>query len=390
MIALMKIEIEKVPILGPFISWMDGFGFDYAPYFFILALFILYLVFGSSASLAGTSISFFLSLAPIWLPLITFDIFFYKWMDMVGSEFKLQNGRTTFRIKLPQEVRKSPEAMEFILNQIWNPMNPDNFWQTYIDGKQPLVTSLEIVSIGGDVRFYINMPTKRGKETLLPSMYSQYPGIEVIEEPVDYAAEIVTDDDEWESITFHLGKKEKQYAPIKTYIDFGLDNTNTKEEEKVDPLTPMLEVLGNISPNERVYYQILLKSFRKSSFKNGQLQLGEGDDWTKGAQDHVNEILQRDPKTKAATPELEGSPRTSPGERDKVEAIERNMSKYAFKVNMRYVYLARKGHFNANNIGPINRTFSQFDKLGRGSIGIRWRTDFDYKWVSRSIWQKDS
>ena len=30
----------------------------------------------------------------------------------------------------------------------------------------------------------------------------------------------------------------------------------------------------------------------------------------------------------------------------------------------------------------MNRAVSQYDVVGRGSIGVRWRTDFDYMWFS--------
>jgi len=379
-------DFKNIPILGFPLKWLQGNDMDYGLHVTLVAGVILYLSFSLSPTLMQSSFSFFFNLAPIWLPFMIFAIFLYRWMDFIGKRFLLSLGRVTYRIKLPPEVQKSPEAMEFVLNQIWNKQTVDNLWQAYIDGKRPLPYGLEIVSIGGDVRFYINIYRKKVVEALLPALYSQYPGIEVIEEPVDYAAEVPVGDPEWDIFSIHLNKKEKKYAPIKTYIDWKLD-TMPKEEEKIDPITPLLERLAEIGPNERLYYQFLITTFRKQSFTSGDFwNFKETDDWSKEAHAHIDELMQRDPKTKApVSPEgsdFDGMPRITPGERDTVAALERNAEKYCYKTGIRILYLAKKGHFRSTIINPSNRVLAQWDMIGRASIGVRWRTDFNYMWFS--------
>lgn len=381
---------KKVPVFGGLISWMDANNMDYGPIVAALSfsLFIIGLfIFGISA---GNVFSIFIAITPIWLPIILFFIFFNKWMDMVGTAFALSQGRTTLRLRLPPEVFKSPEAMEFVISQIHNTANPDNLFQTYIDGKRPLPFSFEIVSIGGEVRFYANVPTKKSKNALEANLYAQYPGIEVIEDPVDYAAEIPLDfaKDDWEVMSFHMGKKKGSEYPIKTYIDYGLDKL-PKEEEKLDPITPMLEVLSSIKPYERVYVQIIAKSFRTNSFKNGQLISGESDDWSKGVQKEISKIMNRDNEKKIPLGMKDGGDdedkdrgqmaMLTTGERDKIAAMERNMGKYAYSTSIRWMYITKKGKFNGDFINPMIRSFSQYDIIGRNAIGVRWRTDFNYK-----------
>ncbi len=379
---------KKVPIIGGPLNWMNGNDMDIGPVVAALALSLLLIglfVFGVST---GQVLSVFFALAPIWLPIVLFLIFFEKWMDMVGAAFSLNQGRATMRLRLPPEVFKSPEAMEFVISQIHNTANPDNLMQTYLDGKRPLPFSFEIVSIGGEVRFYVNVQKKPTKDAIEANLYAQYPGIEVVEESVDYAAEIPLDfEDEYELMSFHMGKKKDGEMPIKTYIDFGLDKL-PKEEEKVDPMTPMLEVLSSIKPYERVFVQIVAKSFRKSSFKNGQLQMGEGDDWTKGAQKKIDELMNRDSKKKTPLGMKDGGDEDDErgqmamltmGEKDTIAAVERNMGKYAFSTSIRWVYVTKKGKFNGAIINPIIRSFSQYDMIGRNEIGVRWRTDAGYK-----------
>ncbi|MEX0931104.1 MAG: hypothetical protein WDZ68_02290, partial [Candidatus Paceibacterota bacterium] len=318
-----------------------------------------------------------------WLPLVLFFTFFWKWMDMIEKKFYLNQGRSTLRIKIPQEIFKSPEAMEFVLGQIHNTANPDNLMQTYLDGKRPLPISLEIVSIGGDVRLYVNTPRRKSKEAFEANMYAQYPGIEIIEEPADYAAEIPLDTDEHDMMAFRMGKKNDQEFPIKTYINYGLDKL-PKEEEKSDPITPTLEVLAGIKPYERVYIQIICTAYRKDSFKNGQLVTGKS--WSDGVDEKINAIMQRDPKTKAplqaSVPDEENkyeqSPLITPGERSFIEELERHKGKYVYVTGIRWIYITKKGNFNGDLINPVIRTFSQYDGPAN-QVGVRWRTDFNYK-----------
>ena len=371
--------------MGSIIGWMDSNNMDYGPLAAIisLSLFLIgLLVLGVSG---GQVLSVFFALMPVWLPIILFFIFFYKWMDMKGTSFYLFSGRSTLRIKLPPEVLKSPEAMEFVLSQVHNTQNPDNLMQTYLDGKRPLTIGLEIVSIGGEIRFYVNTPTKKTRDAFEANMYAQYPGVEITEEPVDYAAEIPLDKlDEYDTFAMHMGKKTPEIFPVKSYIDYGLDKM-PKEEEKVDPITPMLEVLASIKPFERLYVQFIITAYRKSSFDNGQLIAS--DHWEKDVRAGIDEMMKRDPETKGPrngedTADFEGMPRITPGERETIEAMERNVEKYPYEVGIRWYYATKKGHFNGNLINPVIRSFSQYDKIGRQQVGAKWRTDFDYMFWS--------
>lgn len=377
-------DYRKIPILGPIIGWMDGNDIDYGPFVAIISLSLLLLglfLFGVSV---GQVLSLMFAFAPIWLPIFLFFLFFFIWMYAIGIKFWLSQGRTTLRIKLPQEISKSPEAMEIVISQIHNVANPDNLQQTYLDGKRPLPVSFELASLGGEVSFYVNLPSKKTRPAFESNMYAQYPGIEIIEEPVDYAAEIPLDTENHQLMSFHMGKKSDQEFPIKTYIDYGLDKM-PDEEEKNDPITPMLEVLANIRPDERLYVQIIATAHREHSFENGQLV--KKPKWDGGVQEKISEIMQRDPKSrKPLTDEQNESdnmpPRITPGERDMIEAMERNVGKYAFETGIRWMYVAPNGAFDADRINPMIRTFSQYDKIGRNQIGVRWRTDFNYKGIS--------
>lgn len=375
---------EHVPLAKATFKWVSDQDLDYGPVLAAIAFALIVVGFVMFDVSAGNVFTVFIALVPIWLPIILFYLFFYKWMDTVGPMFSLNQGRTTLRVRLPQEVTKSPEAMEFVISQIHNTANPDNFMQTYLQGKRPLPFSFEIASIGGEVRFYVNVPTKKSRDAFEANMYAQYPNVEIIEEAVDYAAEIPIDYEKlgYEVFAVHMGKKKDGHMPIKSYIDYGLDRF-PKEEEKVDPMTPMLEVMGSIKPHERLFVQFIAISFRRSSFQNGQLRIGEGPNWNEKSIEAINKMMNRDPKTKAplgfkGTDEGGQMAMLTTGEREGIAVLERHSSKYAYNTAIRWLYVNTKGGFNGDLINPAIRMFSQTD-WGMNGIGVRWRTDFDYK-----------
>ena len=324
-------------------------------------------------------VSVVVALTPIWLPIALFFVTFERWMEFVNLKFAMNQGRSTLRIKLPQEVLKSPEAMEQVLAQIHNVQSPDNLWQTYIDGKHPLTFTLELVSIGGEVRFYMNVPTRKVKDATEAQLYAQYPGVEVVEEPLDYTASVPWDPERFEYMAFHMGKKENEVFPIKTYIDCGLDKL-PKEEEKLDPISPMIEQLSKLQPHEQLWVQILIVPHVKRNFKRGSLS--EKPSWEGKIAQKIDEIMCRDPKTKSGPGDINEQPRLTMTERDTVTAMERSMAKYAYETGIRWIYITEKGKFNGDLIAPTIRTFASYDMIKRNQIGVLWRTDFDYNWFS--------
>ncbi|MEX0913180.1 MAG: hypothetical protein WDZ56_01475, partial [Candidatus Paceibacterota bacterium] len=111
---------KKVPVIGSLLKWMSSNDMDYGPLvaaigFLLLAVSLI--IFGVSL---GQVLSVFFVLTPLWLPIVLFLLFYEKWMEVVGTSFSLSQGRTTLRLRLPQDVFKSPEAMEFVISQIHN------------------------------------------------------------------------------------------------------------------------------------------------------------------------------------------------------------------------------------------------------------------------------
>jgi hypothetical protein len=354
------------------------FGAIAGPLFLFLGLGVFIFALHSANVNPVPVFSFLIALSPLWIPLTLFHIFFDRWQDYTGLKFQDDNGRVTLRIKPPQEVFKSPEAMESVFSQLHNSYARDNLVQSYIDGKRPLTFSFEMAFVDGEVRLYANVPRKKIKNALESLLYAHYPGIEVTEEKVDYTAEVRNDLDKHDFMAFHFGKKDEEVMPIKTYIDFGLDRM-PKEEEKFEPMAPLLEHIGKCKPHERIWIQWLCTPHVKQNFKNGQLLAK--DTWEKAAKEKIKSMMEGE---RTGDPDNPFTPsRLTAGERDTIAAIERNIGKFAYEVSIRAMYITLdKNKFDGDMIGPILRGMSQWDMIGRNQIGLRWRTDFDWPWFT--------
>ena len=363
-------------IKGP-TKFLEGFGANpgilLAFIGFVLAISFAYF---SDLNTEG-ALRFAVATAPIWLPIITFLLFFEYWMYFVRKKFDIAQGRVTLEITLPKDVFKSPEAMELVLVSIHQTAGPDNLVQTYWDGKKPPTTSLELVSRGGEVKFYINVPRKKFKNIIQTQLYAQYPGIEVKELEVDYTAEIPWDPDRFSYFSLHFGLKKPDAYPLKTYVEFGL-HTMPKEEEKIDPITTMIEALSSIGPGEYYWVQILIDANREVGFKEGYLR--KKPDWKDEARAEIKKIIENAQK-RAGTEQGNPMQAVTDVERDTIKAIERSLGKNAFNVAIRGMYIATKDAFNpGESIGQLPVAWRGYDDLNRNAIGPKWRTDYDWNW----------
>lgn len=358
---------------------LDGYGVNTKVILVLGGLAMAYFTFSFFDFQSNKVFGIIFATAPIWLPYITFKIFFDAWFDYVRLEYDINYGRTTVEIRLPQEIFKSPEAMELVLVQLYQTASPDNHKESFIDGKHPPTTSLELVSRGGDVRFYMNMPRKRFKDMFEAQLYAQYPGIEVHELDIDYTAEVPYDPVRFAYFSIHFALKRADAYPIKTYIEYGLDKM-PKEEEKVDPLNTVLEMLGSISPGEFVWIQILIEANKEWTFKEGSLHTVP--DWKEAARAEIQNIIDKAVKRSGAE-EARGNVMMllTDTEKDTIKAIERTLGKLAFNTIIRAMYICPTSNVRIGDIVPrIITAWRAFDDLNRNSIGFKWRTDFDWPW----------
>ncbi len=281
---------------------------------------------------------------------------------------------------MPREILKSPQAAEFFISGMYATAGEKNWYEKYWKGQVRASFSLEIVSIGGIIHFYI-WARKGERNRIEANLYSQYPGIEVYDVP-DYTLSMPEFDIDktgmWMS-EFDLTKPDAY--PIKTYIDYGMDK-NPKEEYKIDPMTPLIEFMSSIPRNQQVWIQIIVRAHKaedkdpKDPSKTIDLK------WKNSADDEIKKIL------KAAKGEEGPDGKIIPGtgrflndiETETIKALGRSVSKNAFDTGIRALYIAPKEEFNAGNIGGIIGGITHFNSNLNGFKPARG-SEAKYTWA---------
>jgi hypothetical protein len=312
-------------------------------------------------TLSPQVIQFIIFFSPLVLVACLLVIFTSVWVTYVRSKFRLSLTYATLEIRLPKDTFKSPLAMETFLHALHN-TSDGSLYAQYWKGEYRPHWSLELVSVEGQVKFFIWCEDRR-KAGVMSALYSQFSGIEIIDRE-DYTKSVHFDPKTMKiwGAEFILTKDDAY--PIKTYVDYGLDK-DPKEEFKVDPLVPILEFLGSVGPNQQVWMQWVIRSHKKDQRKPGHL-FKKTDAWKDGAEEAVNKIMMRDPKTKIAGQKAKDSDRVVPptlseGEKNIVAAIERSLEKVAFDVGIRALYIAKKDIFNTPfGAGGVVSGFKQF------------------------------
>lgn len=309
---------------------------------------------------------------PYWGPFFLGSIFWHQWMHYVQARYMSKTNWVLLEIKVPKETNKSPLAMEVALNALYQTSAGtwlDKTWK----GKVKDWFSLEMVSIEGQIKFFIRTPWIY-KNVVEAQLYSQYPDIEIYEVPdytrfVDYRGK----DGDWSMIAAEYGLSKPDPYPIKTYVDFGLDK-DPKEEFKIDPITSIIEYLGAAGKGEQVWIQIIVESATKRYHKKD----GSRGDWKDEGQDLIKKLLGRDKKEEDDKFKML---MLTKGENEAIAAIERSMGKLGFDAGIRAVYLAKKEQFHPSNIKALGGLFRAFTSSNLNGFTLTENTfGWDYPW----------
>ena len=286
--------------------------------------------------------AFLLFTWPIWLFFIIFPVFVSLWLYVRQAQFKRNIKWVILELKIPREVRKSPQAMEQVLTAIHSLRNaPGDIKEWYWDGEVTRWYALEMVSFGGEVRFFLRV-YKRQKDLVQAAFFSYYPDLEVVEAddymdlfPKDMTETYAKQMDIWgtEMVLVNEGA-----YPIKTYEDF----EHMEEEKQFDPISTFLEVLGKLRKEETVGIQILIAPASPK--------------WRDEFEGTVNKLKKPATatiKTGGTVEEGGGTNGTkemliarSPGHIEVLKKMEENLSKPAFDTIIRFIYLSPKEGFS--------------------------------------------
>jgi hypothetical protein len=288
----------------------------------------------------------------VWAPLVIGYIFYRSYMTYQTQRYVNNDMKhTMLEINIPKDVHKSPEAMEFIIDVLHHTggggMSPyHRLWL----GAQLHTASLEIISVEGSVYFFMRV-SKQIADLVKSTIYSQYPNAEVneVDDYTKYVPNYNNHQDSWDVFGVDYKLASDSFLPIKTYVDYGLDKAvgSLEEEQKIDPLTPLLEYFGTIRAGEQLWLQIIVRADPFS-------------DWRDRAQKWVIDKMGR--AQVVADDEPFQTVKLSHGEQEQIKATERSLSKLAFETVIRGIYIAKKDRFRKIPVGffknPIFKPFS--------------------------------
>ena len=319
----------------------------------------------------------FLVISPIFIFVFLLYKLKNKFFDLKYWEFKLKQNHTMYKIIIPEDFGKGPRAMEIILSTIWNTSKEGNWYSKRWSGGSRPEFSLEIISIGGKVNFYIR--TRDAFEKVIESAFkANYPSIK-LEKVDDYAKEFSYKKDANGGLFGFEAKLTKaDPIPIKTYKKFGLDKDKLNAEDIIDPVSYFVQTLSNISEGENMWLQFVIRGQKKDYTKKKRcfwkeyFEIGsdETHDWNPIAQKEIEKIKKDLVKTEFQTDR----------EKKLIDEIIENISKPSFWVGTRIIYFAKKGKFDGKNINPILMFFQPLKSEEYNSFSYSFHTGFDYKW----------
>ncbi|MBP7831857.1 MAG: hypothetical protein KA028_02475 [Candidatus Pacebacteria bacterium] len=330
------------------------------------------------SNVAQNGFGYVLNILPYALPIILGVVAWNHWMSYIQTEHIRKLKWTLLQIRIPQDVFKSPAAMEiFLANALYQSGGMAEWNKKYWNGNVPVWFSLEIVSIEGRLFFFIHTQ-ERFRPIIEAQLYAQFPQAEVVESE-DYTNMIppYNKGADWNLFGSEFVLTKEDPYPIKTYVDFGLDKSSgMEEEEKIDPIAPTIEYMGSLGAGEQMWLQIIIQAANWARYDDPE-------HWFKKKkwQDVGKEIIKK-LKADQQKPLTEGGgpARPTKGENDMIAAVERSITKYGFDTGIRAIYLAHKDMFKPIHITGLLGVFRQYTSGNMNAFKPANTTSFDYPW----------
>jgi len=258
----------------------------------------------------------------------------------------------------------------------------DTLYDVYLGGMVDVWFSFEIVSIEGDIHFYIRTP-ELSADVIEAQIYAQYSDAE-IKEVEDYVRNVPDDipSEDYELWGTDMKLTKEDSYPIRTYKEY----EDTASGDFIDPISNIVEGVSKLRKGEQIWIQILVRAVK--------------DDWKKEADDLVLKLIGRkDQKNKKGegffslivseivdlgrytllgffSPQSLSSKKEdkkeekeslsmmlhlSPGEKEVVTAIGNSTKRPGFETDIRWIYLAKRNIFDKTKGNAIVFSFlSQF------------------------------
>lgn len=285
---------------------------------------------------------------------------YLAWIDNRQGKFVQNFKRIYLAIDVPKNNEQTPKAVEQMLAHLVGAHRKPILKEDYIDGYvQPWFT-LEIVSIEGYIQFVISA-AERHRDLVEAAVYSQYSDAEITQVE-DYTKGFEVKNffqthDLWGS---ELSQVNDQAYPIRTYPQF----EHVLSGEFLDPLGPLMEIMGRMNKGEQMWIQICIKpidiTWKEKSDKLVRKLIGMKEkakpasvlgaipaffkEIISEANNQIQGVVAPAKKEKNDLPSL--MQHLSPGEKAGIEAIQLKSAKLGFASKIRVMYLAHKEVMN--------------------------------------------
>lgn len=326
-------------------------------------------------------INILIKLAPVWVPIVLVVIAFSVWVKYIRKNFINSIKWTLLEIRIPKEIHKSPAAMELALINAFQQAGGVGTWMAkWWLGKVLIWFSLEMVSTEGRVKFFVRLPSQF-KDIVETNIYAQYPDVEIVPHEVDYVDQIPPFEkgNNWNlwGCNFVLTKDDP--LPIKTYIDFGLDKSvGSEEEEKIDPISSIVETLASMKKGEHMWIQIMIRAVPERYTAPGHWFKKRS--WQDLGKEMVKKIIEDNGGKDGNGKALKDYSKLTDNQKDIVKAIERSISKPGFDTGIRVLYLGEGESFKGMNLTTITGLYKTFGITHLNSFRPANVPAFDYDW----------
>jgi len=306
-------------------------------------------------------------LASSWWFLIFFPIFFMAygtWLAWRQRVFEHGLKWDMLEMRVPREILKSARGMDQVLQSIAAMRNtPGDLQEKYWDGEVTRWSTLEMVSFGGEIHFYVRVYRKL-RALIEAAFYAFYPDIELVDVPPeqDYAhtllpptiGELTASGRAFWGSEMILNKP--GMFPIKTYLEF----ENMEEAHQLDPMSNFLETLSKVKPNEQFFLQYNIQPMSRQWADDFEEKF---DELKKPVRVKIDDVGAGEEGLLSATVQR------TPSQTQYLEIIGRNFGKPAFETTIRFMYVYPLGQYNdAFARRTVLSTFNQFAEAGLNSF----------------------
>lgn len=389
------LKLFTEPSFDGFLNWFSDWAISPVLILFPLYVGLLSVLVQMVPNFPMFAFGWIVGLAPIWLPIVLAAGLWNSHFSRIHAKFVGTRNPILLELKLPPDVTLSPRAMELAFNQLYSTGGETTFVDRFFTGKVRLWYSFELVSLGGEVHFYV-WTWKMNKSNIENAFYTFFPTIEVVEVD-DYALRFTYDSNkdicfatDWKlaparALKGHSGGENA--FPLRSYIDFELDK-DPKEEFKVDPLSIIFEYLSSVKPNEQLWIQFLVRGHGNEFVKTGPLKYeAKWDFINKEAVADIRTDALRRPGVTYADPlkplpeEMLNMPNPTWRQVEMIRTIERHYMKRPFDFMARGIYISNAKDFHAPTLSGLRLLWVPFRNQWMSDLApTRWLNSFDYPW----------